>query len=173
MCLQCWFYTKKILKLYKGARHRPNAHPKPDWCSPAARFLILIPVSTSTHRYNYIHVYTHIHRQVNNYRGPIREIADKIREGGRFDIICQRSSIGGGVSIFLSIARIQFNENQFLEKDRVQGAKMNRIEIRSESSYSTLIRNIKSGYFPFHFLFFPVYFWSTLASGTTFKKKIK
>lgn len=53
-----------------------------------------------------------------------------------------------------------------LEKDRVHHTKMNRIEIRSESFQLpeetrillTLIRNIKSGYFSFHFFFSDIFF---------------
>lgn len=53
-----------------------------------------------------------------------------------------------------------------LEKDRVHHTKMNRIEIRSESFQLpeetrillTLIRNIKSGYFSFHFFFSGILF---------------
>lgn len=53
-----------------------------------------------------------------------------------------------------------------LEKDRVHHTKMNRIEIRSESFQLpeetrillTLIRNIKSGYFSFHFFFSGIFF---------------
>lgn len=121
MCLQCWFYTKKILKLYKGARHRPNAHPKPDWCSPAARFLILIPVSTSTHRYNDTHIYTRTGTQTDNYQSPLWEIADKICD--RAAGLMLFGSIGGGVSICLYLSiQIQFLTKISLEKDRVQAS---------------------------------------------------
>lgn len=103
----------------------------------------------------------------------------RIKDLSSFDIF--RPSIGGGVSICL-LRSIKIS----LEKDRVRSVgKKDRVELKFEvnrfncprnanplDAYSKYKKRVLSFPFLFFFSLFPV-FRSTLASGTTFKKKKK